>query len=74
MLYILNFCSLILLKLKNHYLMVVSYFNMNNGPSYFLLFSAIVTEARYLTATGLFSWSGKAREKKKTVNPPPKAC
>lgn len=48
---------------------------MNNGPSYFPLFSAIVTEARYLTATGLFSWSGEAREKKKqTVNPPPKAC
>lgn len=43
---------------------------MNNG-TYFHKFSEIVTGARYLTATGLFSWVG---EEKETVNPPPKAC
>lgn len=52
---------------------MVSDFSMNNGTSNYLHeFSEIVTEARYLTATGLFSWGREARIK--TANPPPKAC
>lgn len=52
---------------------MVNYFNRSNGTYYYFhKFFEIVTRARYLTATGLFSWGGEAR--KKGVNPPPKAC
>ena len=44
---------------------------MNNGTYYFHKFLKIVTSARYVTATGLFS---RDREARKTVTPPPKAC
>lgn len=41
---------------------MINYFNMNNGI-YFHKFSEIVTGARYLIATDLFSWGGEARKR-----------